>query len=239
MQLGDVVFRSPRTKQEIRVGQSFGKWTVNGRAPAYRRAARLLCTCSCGASALVRTYRLLTGTSTQCMKCYGLASIGRIHSSRERKASLVLAACIKACSICKEDKPLNEFNRCTEAEALTGYRGPCKVCFSDARRKYKYGLDATAQHALLELQQSRCALCFATIDKSNSHLDHDHTTGLVRGFLCKTCNAQSLAGYEAIRGALSKDQRWPHLETYLSKPPMATLREASRVCGSFLQGDKC
>lgn len=44
-----------------------------------------------------------------------------------------------------------------------------------------------ASHLLDDWQAERCAICGGR----RSHLveDHDHTTGLVRGWLCQSCNA--------------------------------------------------
>lgn len=51
--------------------------------------------------------------------------------------------------------------------------------------KRKYGLTPDAYRALLEAQSGKCAVC-----KVNdvAHVDHDHSTGLVRGLLCRECN---------------------------------------------------
>jgi len=58
-------------------------------------------------------------------------------------------------------------------------------------RERTFGLSPEAQFALLESQGNGCAICKVTlalgIDKK-AHLDHDHATGKVRGWLCGTCN---------------------------------------------------
>jgi len=41
--------------------------------------------------------------------------------------------------------------------------------------------------AMLEAQGHRCAICAITIN-GNSHVDHNHETGQVRGLLCQPCN---------------------------------------------------
>lgn len=50
----------------------------------------------------------------------------------------------------------------------------------------KYRLRKEDYEALLEKQNSRCAIC--QIEKSRLHIDHDHKTGKVRGLLCQRCN---------------------------------------------------
>jgi len=52
-------------------------------------------------------------------------------------------------------------------------------------RKSRYGLTAEQYNDLLVAQGGRCAIC-----KSDTLLqvDHDHTTDVVRGLLCRECN---------------------------------------------------
>lgn len=72
-----------------------------------------------------------------------------------------------------------------------GCASTCKVC----RREYdllrRYGLTRASYDALLTEQQGVCAIC-ATTDPGRGHrffsVDHDHSTGEVRGLLCNNCN---------------------------------------------------
>ncbi len=67
------------------------------------------------------------------------------------------------------------------------------------RMKKRYGLTVEQFNALLAKQENRCAICrkhFAVITgdlKSNGLtkpvIDHDHSTGKVRGLLCQHCNS--------------------------------------------------
>lgn len=55
--------------------------------------------------------------------------------------------------------------------------------------KYKYGLTGTAYGRMFDTQNGKCAICRrAPINKPLS-VDHDHSTGDVRGLLCHGCNA--------------------------------------------------
>lgn len=48
--------------------------------------------------------------------------------------------------------------------------------------------DALAEFdRLMSLQSSTCAICFKKFSRT-AHVDHDHTTGEVRGLLCGSCN---------------------------------------------------
>lgn len=58
-----------------------------------------------------------------------------------------------------------------------------------AKKLNKAGTDAIRDR-LIEAQGGRCALCekpFFQISGTPC-VDHDHTTGLIRGVLCKNCN---------------------------------------------------
>jgi Recombination endonuclease VII len=53
------------------------------------------------------------------------------------------------------------------------------------RRKFK--LEPEEVRALLLKQEGRCAIC-KTFIMYCYHIDHNHTTGVVRGLLCGSCN---------------------------------------------------
>jgi hypothetical protein len=51
---------------------------------------------------------------------------------------------------------------------------------------------------LYQIQQGNCAICkkHQTELGERLHVDHDHTTGIVRGLLCRNCNARILPTFE-------------------------------------------
>lgn len=53
--------------------------------------------------------------------------------------------------------------------------------------KRKYGVTKEDFQRMLAEQNGVCAICRETSDKS-LHIDHNHTTGKVRGLLCNGCN---------------------------------------------------
>ncbi len=56
-------------------------------------------------------------------------------------------------------------------------------------RARKYGLSVDAQRAMLDAQGHACAVCRGAFrGPRDTHLDHDHETREVRGFLCGACN---------------------------------------------------
>jgi hypothetical protein len=57
--------------------------------------------------------------------------------------------------------------------------------------KTHYGMTLDDYYKRLEAQGGHCALCPRTPDQERHgklHVDHDHTTGRVRGLLCLPCN---------------------------------------------------
>lgn len=94
----------------------------------------------------------------------------------------------KICKDCKELKPISEFYR-----LRSWYGSYCRSCHyirtsKDARWrtiKSKYGLTRIEFELMLVSQDSKCAICKS---KTELVVDHDHTTGKVRGLLCRRCN---------------------------------------------------
>ena len=64
---------------------------------------------------------------------------------------------------------------------------------AERRRRHievRYGLSLGDFDALLESQNGCCAICHVDSPGNTTwHVDHDHTTGAVRGLLCRNCNA--------------------------------------------------
>ena len=76
----------------------------------------------------------------------------------------------------------------------------------DVRRAY--GLTPPQYRGLVAPQQGRCAI--EGCDSAGTHVDHDHTTGAVRGLLCGHHN-RALGVYE---------KNGSRFAAYLSSPPM-------------------
>lgn len=55
--------------------------------------------------------------------------------------------------------------------------------------KNNHGLDVESYARLVEAQNRRCAGCGRGLLLSEeTHVDHDHVTGKIRGILCSNCN---------------------------------------------------
>lgn len=95
----------------------------------------------------------------------------------------------KVCIDCGESKPSSEYY--TNKGSLTSI---CKACSGKRSNDYhknvyrfnKYGLTEADYQTLLQVQENKCVICQTEL--SDPCIDHDHTTGVVRGVLCRQCN---------------------------------------------------
>lgn len=113
----------------------------------------------------------------------------------------------KICSRCKIVKSLSEFSK--DTRHWSGHKSACKVCASkdfskwrlnnlekikqdDRKRHYirTYNLDPLIAKQLVENRVGKCCICGSI---SPLVIDHCHTTGKIRGFICSSCN--SMLGY--------------------------------------------
>jgi hypothetical protein len=64
--------------------------------------------------------------------------------------------------------------------------------YSDNKTKWieqKYGITLSDAEKMLEEQDYSCKICGdAFTESKNTHIDHCHATGIVRGLLCRGCN---------------------------------------------------
>ena len=82
-----------------------------------------------------------------------------------------------------------------------------------ALRKKHYGPDFD-EDKLYAAQEGKCALCGTLKELEEFELDHDHETGVLRGYLCKNCNFKLLPRYERFP-LQCRDS--PYLNAYLLK----------------------
>jgi hypothetical protein len=115
------------------------------------------------------------------------------HDDVQTDLSLLETA---VCSECGVSRPLSEF--LTYTHTLRSY---CLLCAKDPRRSLplnpeqhkihqrcrKYNLSLAEYELMFDLQRGRCAIC-QRHPRKMLVIDHDHTTGRVRGLLCGACN---------------------------------------------------
>ena len=117
----------------------------------------------------------------------------------------------KSCSKCKELKPFIAFHLDKKNPKGKGYAFYCKECANANTRKHhhlnkgsdeyekrrknsqikrSYGINLTEYTDKLKEQGCKCAICKVDLPLSGwfTHLDHDHSSGKLRDFLCRICN---------------------------------------------------
>jgi hypothetical protein len=113
----------------------------------------------------------------------------------------------KKCSNCKEVLPVSNFVRRKFDSGSWGYTSWCKPCRNNKSKeewkdgsirdyvyKRKFGISLSDYEKILKSQDGKCAIC--QTQKPTGHgakygrfsVDHDHSTGEVRGLLCSNCN---------------------------------------------------
>ena len=96
---------------------------------------------------------------------------------------------VKQCTRCKEHKPLDNFHKNKSQSDEKNY--VCKPCCRDQQLKAKFNLSTNVYLDLLESQGGVCQICKCppfVNERKNFAVDHDHSTGKVRGILCSSCN---------------------------------------------------
>lgn len=105
----------------------------------------------------------------------------------------------KICPKCKCNKPLSEFGKDKRAKkGKAVYCFECNRAKSQAQRnkdpllnkrnhlKRRYGLSLEQVAEMMLNQGNACAICGD--EESRLVIDHNHTTGKIRGLLCDSCN---------------------------------------------------
>jgi hypothetical protein len=102
----------------------------------------------------------------------------------------------RTCIDCGEYKRYTEYPFHKHPYSSEGYTAlpRCKPCNSAWKNKQhikrKYGLEWEDYVSLLDKQKGKCFLCESDGSGKDNRLvvDHDHSTGEVRGLLCWSCN---------------------------------------------------
>lgn len=105
---------------------------------------------------------------------------------------------MKKCRECGIQKPISEFRQSSnilkDGTRSANRRALCLPCdrIKIAAWMYKHtrGISHEERDDLLARQGGECAVCGSTDSGSKKgwHVDHCHTTQVIRGVLCATCN---------------------------------------------------
>lgn len=88
----------------------------------------------------------------------------------------------------REDPEYRERER--QQQYINWTRDPSKRALAYRKHllKKKYGLTLDQFDELLASQHGACAICLREQVGMRLHIDHDHSTGKIRGLLCSNCN---------------------------------------------------
>lgn len=79
----------------------------------------------------------------------------------------------------------------------------CKECSADRKRMYKYGINPEQYQELVNKSSGKCDLCGKKVANKRLQIDHDHSTGEIRGLLCIDCNTSLGKLGDNIKGIYS------------------------------------
>ena len=149
-------------------GEDAGEVTVTEKA----------CT-KCGKTKLLEDFYAQTGCSfgrsAYCKACKLLPWQGDLPDERY-------------CAPCQTTKPLQAFSK--SRHAVFGHSSICKPCTRAKARHTRYGVDSTDWAAMYSAQDGKCGVCSTAIGR-DAATDHHHSTGRVRGLLCRVCNVRA------------------------------------------------
>lgn len=115
---------------------------------------------------------------------------------RQREAKELLKLGLIKCSKCGLELDKGLFSLQAN-NPTTGRASACRECTEESRdrissrlkdRCKRYGITPDSFYKMKEEQDSKCLICNSKEDDKGLHIDHCHSTGKVRGLLCKHCN---------------------------------------------------
>ncbi len=118
-----------------------------------------------------------------CSKCKTSKPVGQFHKYVSRgKIHSECKACTK---IMQTNWRKRNASHCNEYYKNWIFKNKDKVKFNQLRKKY--GIEPSTYKSMLINQSGKCAICQKE-DYTWLAVDHCHTTGRIRGLLCRYCN---------------------------------------------------
>lgn len=156
------------------------------------------------------------------------------------KDDLYRSSYVKKCKSCEAMKAAREFDyspihsdwlypicvQCKREKDLTRREAPeRRMEVREANLRKRFGISLSDYEEIVSLQGGGCAICGDArgADTASLAVDHDHSSGEVRGILCKICNA-ALGKFKDSRDLLDRAIE------YIDLPPARRMKESASLC---------
>ena len=109
----------------------------------------------------------------------------------------------KTCTKCNTEHPISNFYVKRYMSSGIEYNHPdhrCKPCFKSETLTRAY-----LNRGFKSLRTNYCECCGVTEDMSKIVIDHDHSSGNFRGFVCSSCNRKLGALGDSYDSIMSSD----------------------------------
>ena len=189
-----------------------------------------ICRCELGEDRFYTDKRKKSGYRTDCKDCHNKRQAERRVEWMNKPVDLIE----KECSLCKEVKTIESFNK--DVTQQSGHYPRCKECAKIGKKMYmkefrvqhfrerrnyglrsKFGISQEFADELIDRSLSAgCEMCGKKEENGSKKalsVDHNHVTNQVRGLLCHNCNlvlGHSLESVEILNSAVK------YLEKYSS-----------------------
>lgn len=97
----------------------------------------------------------------------------------------------KSCQVCRSRETYKKRPRKSNENKVERNKDEIKLNALKRMLKYRYSLDYDEYLQMYERQNKCCRICLLEYNLGGPkglHVDHDHSTGEVRGLLCRNCN---------------------------------------------------
>ncbi len=134
------------------------------------------------------------GGSRQKKMCYNCYITQKPKLVCSRCGFLSIIEAHDLCRTCYQKTPARVADRIKRSKDPSEHtperKSEKKAKFRNLKLRIRYGITFEDKIKILEEQNNKCKICFVALvaDHQDTHIDHEHSTGKIRGVLCKLCN---------------------------------------------------